>query len=182
MPSGKVHDQITLVGAGIALPVFFLAAPPTWRDPWVCATLLGATLFSGLMLSPDLDLDSSIYRRWGPLRVLWWPYQKLLPHRSFLSHSLVIAPALRIAYFFAVCWLLFRVITWGLSFAVDMDRNGMSRQFASLPLFLYSNHPQHFWMGLLGIFYGTLLHVGADVAVSGYKKRLARRGGRRRRR
>jgi uncharacterized metal-binding protein len=180
MPSGKVHDRITLVGAAVAAPVFFLAAPPEWRDPWVCGTLVGATLFSGLMLSPDLDLDSSIYRRWGPFRVLWWPYQKALPHRSFLSHSLVLAPALRIAYFFGVSWLLFRLGTWLLSFAVEMDRNAMSRRYGSLPMVLYRDHPHHFWMLIAGILLGTALHVGADVFVSNVKKRLPHHRSRRR--
>src|SRR5436305_9344184 len=101
MPDGKTHDKITVIGAVAAVPAWaFLAPPPhEWS---VGLTLFGATLFSGLMLSPDLDLDSSIYRRWGPFRFLWWPYQKIMPHRSVASHSLLLGPLLRILYFLVV--------------------------------------------------------------------------------
>src|SRR5262249_45965301 len=121
MPSGEVHDRITVIGAAVAAPVWWLLTPPP-PERTAGGTLVCATLFSGLMLSPDLDLDSSIYRRWGPLRFLWWPYQKAIPHRSRLSHSFVLGPLLRLAYFLFLVWGLFRIGTWAASFAVDFKR------------------------------------------------------------
>ncbi|GAB4462924.1 MAG: metal-binding protein [Armatimonadaceae bacterium] len=170
MPSGKVHDQITIVGAALAAPAWWLLTPPP-HDWTVGATLIGATLFSGLMLSPDLDLNSSIYRRWGPLRFLWWPYQKLIPHRSHLSHSLVLGPALRIAYFLFVCWVLFRVVTWGLSHFISFDRNALSEHYAGTVLGLYQLYPQHTIMAAVGIFVGGFLHVGADMVGSAMRRK-----------
>ena len=179
MPSGEVHDRITIVGAAVAAPVwwFVTARPPDWTAG---ATLIGATLFSGLMLSPDLDLDSSIYRRWGPLRFLWWPYKKAIPHRSRLSHSFILAPLLRLAYFLFLTWALFRVGTWVASLAVPINRNQLSQQYAGAVGGLWHAHPQHVYMFLTGLFLGTALHVGADVIVTGVKQRG--RGRRRRRR
>jgi uncharacterized metal-binding protein len=52
----------------------------------------------GLWLSPDLDTHSRATARWGPLRLLWWPYRRLLSHRSLLSHSPVLGSAGRLAY------------------------------------------------------------------------------------
>ncbi|VEP18169.1 Uncharacterized metal-binding protein [Hyella patelloides LEGE 07179] len=99
MPSGKTHDRITL-----------------WILPWtVCGsyiltrngelTLLfsGGFLFSGLMFGPDLDIYSVQFKRWGILRWLWLPYQKLLHHRSFLSHGFILGTVIRIIYL--LLWL-----------------------------------------------------------------------------
>jgi len=174
MPSGEVHDRITVVGAVVAAPVWWLCTQPP-HDWTAGATLVGATLFSGLMLSPDLDLDSSIYRRWGPLRFLWWPYQKAIPHRSRLSHSFVFAPLLRLAYFLCLVWALFRIGTWAVSFTVPINRNELSKQYADALGGLWHTHPQHLYLFLAGLFLGTALHVGADLIVTGIKTRHRRK-------
>jgi uncharacterized metal-binding protein len=66
-----------------------------WRQGAVAAA---AFLIGGLWLSPDLDTRSKATRRWGPLRLLWWPYRHWLPHRSILSHSPVLGTAGRLFY------------------------------------------------------------------------------------
>ena len=173
MPDGRTHDQITLVGAALCIPVWFLLAPPEWRTDYAaCGTLVGATLFSGLMLSPDLDLNSSIYHRWGPLRFIWWPYQKLVPHRSPLSHSLLLGPLIRILYFLLVGYILLRVGSWCLRFIMPVDRNALSREYLSLLYNMPSQYPHHFIAGTGGIIYGGALHIGADAFVSRVKSAL----------
>ncbi len=94
MPSGQTHDRITL-----------------WSLPWVVGVSLlftrsceltliiaGAFLFSGLMFGPDLDIYSIQFKRWGKLRFIWVPYQKVLRHRSLLSHGLIIGTIVRVVY------------------------------------------------------------------------------------
>jgi uncharacterized metal-binding protein len=67
---------------------------------WRLATVYAAsTLTSGLVLSPDLDLHSESYKRWGFLRFIWWPYKTVLPHRHLLSHGIVIGMLTRVVYF-----------------------------------------------------------------------------------
>jgi uncharacterized metal-binding protein len=44
------------------------------------------------------------------LRVLWWPYSKAIPHRSLLSHGLVIGPLLQLLYFVMVFGGLFSAL------------------------------------------------------------------------
>lgn len=176
MPSGKVHDQITIIAAAIAAPVWWFCVPAPVQSVGECATLCGTILFSGLMLSPDLDLDSSIYQRWGPLRFLWWPYQKIMPHRSVFSHSLVVGPLLRLLYFFALAYGLWRISTYFVSLAVpNFDRNGLSQAGADSLFGLWRTHPHYVEMAALGVFIGTGLHVGADVIVTGFKRRMHKR-------
>lgn len=139
------------------------------------ATLLGTTLFSGLMLSPDLDLDSSIYRRWGPLRFLWWPYQKLVPHRSPISHSIFWGPVVRLIYFLVVAWIFWRVGSWAASYFIHFDRNRLTEQYTGAVFGLYYAYPQQTIAGLIGLFFGTFLHVAADTISTGMKKRHRRR-------
>jgi uncharacterized metal-binding protein len=93
MASGRAHDRATCL---LALPFGLL-----WW-PWLGAPGVGCAglgfLLGGLLLSPDLDTRSNPTRRWGALRLLWWPYRRLLRHRSLLSHSPVLGSAGRLAY------------------------------------------------------------------------------------
>jgi uncharacterized metal-binding protein len=69
---------------------------------------------AGMYLSPDLDLVSRPYKRWGFLQWLWLPYQRLIPrHRHWLSHGPVIGSAVRLLYLAAwlsPIWVLFPVL------------------------------------------------------------------------
>ena len=73
---------------------------------------LAAYLFSGFWLSDDLDTHSLAYKRWGWLRWLWWPYQKAVPHRSWISHGIGFGPIFRVAYFLVMLWAVLRGGLW----------------------------------------------------------------------
>ena len=121
MASYKGHDSATLYSACLLGPVCY------WTAEWLhdivqddefalssfATTLLvvGAYLFSGLLLSNDLDITSRIYKRWGPFRLVWYPYQRLIPHRSLLSHGLVVGPVLRVLYLYVMLELLL-LVAW----------------------------------------------------------------------
>jgi uncharacterized metal-binding protein len=93
MASGRAHDRATTL---LALPFGLLWGPVLGGSGVAIASL--AFLVGGLWLSPDLDTHSRATARWGPLRLLWWPYRRLLSHRSLLSHSPVLGSAGRLAY------------------------------------------------------------------------------------
>lgn len=98
MPSGKTHDLITLI---LAAPTAALAY--YFTHDWVITGITtAAMIFGGFMFGPDLDIQSRQYTRWGPLKVLWWPYKVMLPHRSRLSHSILLGTLIRVIYFLAV--------------------------------------------------------------------------------
>lgn len=102
MPSGHTHDAVT----------WFLVTPvalATWaltRDEIGAIVTASTFAFAGLMFSGDLDLRSKQYKRWGRARWIWKPYQWLVPHRSFLSHGILVGPALRLVYLVALALLL----------------------------------------------------------------------------
>ena len=105
MANGQQHDRATWL---LALPFGLLWAP--WLGLGGLAAGGLAFLIGGLWLSPDLDTRSNPSRRWGPLRLLWWPYRNLLRHRSLLSHSPLLGSAGRLLYLAALIagltWLL----------------------------------------------------------------------------
>lgn len=97
MPSGRVHTTATIL---LAIGTFPLANPP-----------LTAGVLSGLILSPDLDVDDGFIglahlRRVGCLgnvlsgiwRAFWYPYSKIVPHRSPISHSIIFGTVVRVGY------------------------------------------------------------------------------------
>jgi uncharacterized metal-binding protein len=101
MASGRAHDRATLL---LALPFGLLWGPGLGVAGVAVASL--AFLVGGLWLSPDLDTLSRATARWGPLRGLWWPYRRLLRHRSLFSHSPLIGTTGRLAYLLGALVLL----------------------------------------------------------------------------
>jgi uncharacterized metal-binding protein len=100
MASGRSHDRATWA---LSLPFGLLWWPWLGLAGLACGGL--AFLVGGLLLSPDLDTRSNPTRRWGPLRLLWWPYRRLLRHRSLLSHSPLLGTCGRLAYLAALLLL-----------------------------------------------------------------------------
>jgi Uncharacterized metal-binding protein len=106
MASGRNHDRSILLTTPI-----ILAAAITLGHGEVGLIATASYYLSGMYLSPDLDLVSRPYKRWGFLRWLWLPYQRLIPrHRHWLSHGPVIGSIVRLVYLAALIsplWLLF---------------------------------------------------------------------------
>jgi len=61
--------------------------------------MVGVFLFGAKYVSPDLDIQSKPYHRWGIFRILWYPFLKLVPHRSKWSHHIILGPISVVAYF-----------------------------------------------------------------------------------
>ena len=116
MASGSSHDRGTWV---LALPFGLLCWPVMgWGGS---ATAALAFLIGGLLLSPDLDTRSRPTRRWGPLRLLWWPYRRVLRHRSLLSHGPLLGTLGRLAYLVGVVLALAGLLApWGAPTPVDL--------------------------------------------------------------
>jgi uncharacterized metal-binding protein len=110
MPSGRTHDRVTLW----SLPWITLGTVWITRRGDLGLIVASGFLFSGLMLSPDLDLKSRPFQRWGWLRIIWIPYQKVLSHRSTLSHGFVIGTTVRLLYLVTI---LFFVAIFGVAIA-----------------------------------------------------------------
>ena len=91
MASGKNHDRaiyfvtpvVGIIGGAYAFELGLIAA--------------SSHLLAGLYLSPDLDLKSLPWKRWGILRFIWIPYQRI-PHRHWLSHAPVVGSIGRLLY------------------------------------------------------------------------------------
>jgi uncharacterized metal-binding protein len=136
----------------------FTSAPLT-------STLLvvGAYLFSGLLLSNDLDTYSRPYRRWGPLRMLWYPYQCLVAHRSILSHGVLIGPLLRVLYLYAMVEVLLFVAYHGAAltgYSTYVTQAGLQVTANILPYLIA--HPQVSVPLLVGLVLGGLAHSLLD--------------------
>ncbi len=162
MPGYRVHDFLTVAAAAALVPGYYALAPRP--DAPAAALLAGSCLLSGLLFSPDLDLPSHPHRRWGHAGCLWWPYQWTVPHRSWISHSLIVGPLLRLAYFLAMVYGLL----WGLLWCVNrwlapLDRNGLLRGWRVEGLRFLHRHPEWVTLALVGFVVGGLVHTAADI-------------------
>jgi uncharacterized metal-binding protein len=169
MPSGKVHDAITVVTAVAAVPLWYVLCPG--HDVAPIALVIGSYVFSGFWLSDDLDTRSVSYRRWGPLRFLWWPYQKLVPHRSWISHGIGIGPLLRVVYFGLMLWATARCVMWGMfREGVNVDRDAVLGSLWTHGAAWTLTHPSTALWITLGLVLGGIAHSVADSVVSFAKK------------
>ena len=119
-----------------------------WLDGIIAAT---AFLIGGLWLSPDLDTRSNALRRWGQLAFLWWPYRRLIRHRSIWSHGPLIGTAVRLLYL--VGWLIlviFLVPSLNLTVVTESAQQWMN------------NHPRQIITIALALESSTWLHLVLD--------------------
>jgi uncharacterized metal-binding protein len=133
MASGKNHDRSILFTS----PVVAIVVGSHSLELGIVAA--SAHLLGGLYLSPDLDLKSIPFKRWGVLRVLWLPYQKLIPcHRHWLSHGVIVGSVVRLLYLAALLlpmWFIFPglqqvewMITWekAIAFWVGVELSALN--------------------------------------------------------
>ncbi len=157
MPSGRLHDRITLW----CLPLIAGSTFGLTRSSDFTLLTTGGFLFSGLMFGPDLDIHSRHFIRWGWLRLLWIPYQKTIRHRSVWSHGLIIGTVLRVFYlslWVGLCTGLGAALVywiWGVK--IDWGHwGGLTMQG------VYNYRGQVFALGL-GLELGAISHVAADT-------------------
>lgn len=103
MPSGKVHAQCSLV---LAAPTFGFVAGATSDYAAAGACALGCLL--GIMLTPDLDQETLSSSEHAFIKytlglgflwtMLWYPYARLIKHRSPFSHFPILGTAGRLLY------------------------------------------------------------------------------------
>lgn len=165
MASGKEHDQSTML----------------WVTPFAIfigffldlhgGLIAGATFFlGGLWLSPDLDTNSLAIKRWGILKNLWWPYQKIIPHRSFLSHSPLLGTALRLSYLFMLTTLFISLLK-PFGFATHFSATHFIKD-------LVQQHPKKVLAGLIGLEASAWLHLvkdGDPIPTGWHKQRKIRK-------
>jgi uncharacterized metal-binding protein len=97
MPNGHDHTIINITVLIVIVSGLYAwisqsdSATPMRYPIHLIAVFSVFYIFGTLFLSPDLDTDSTPYKRWGIFRFLWWPYKVLFKHRG-LSHHPIFGP------------------------------------------------------------------------------------------
>jgi uncharacterized metal-binding protein len=167
VPSAKTHDAITFM---LAAPAGAAAYAATHQLS--AALIVGiAFVFGGLMFGPDLDTVSRQYSRWGILRFLWFPYRHFTPHRSRLSHGLILGAFLRVFYFAGVVTLVaFTVAYTYASFAGGRFPRPEDIPVVWRPIaeFVRSHlgGDRFYPLAFIGVWFGAASHTFTDLAGS----------------
>lgn len=168
MPSGRTHDRITI---WLLSPVVIISYILT-RDGELTLLVAAGFFFSGLMFGPDLDIYSVQFKRWGTFRWLWIPYQKLLHHRSFLSHGFIIGTIIRIIYL--SLWLLIFAIFIVAILQLIVGFNWNWHTFIIEQFNLITNKYSKEAISLfIGLEIGAMSHYLSDI-LSSFSKRKAK--------
>jgi uncharacterized metal-binding protein len=174
MPGARTHDFITVVTAAAGAPVLLNSGLPDLgnANPTNALVLVGAYLTSGLLFSPDLDLRSAPYKRWRQLRWMWLPYQKLVRHRSWVSHSLLAGPLLRVIYFAGVLFLLALAALGLLNLFVPVDPTGTLLNLTNTIAKWIEAHPAVIGYAVLGFVLGGAAHSLTDTITTAVRRKL----------
>ncbi|MUL36237.1 metal-binding protein [Gloeocapsopsis dulcis] len=164
MPSGRTHDRITLWGLPLITSLTFFQT----QSGNLTLIMAGAYLFSGLMFGPDLDLYSRQYQRWGFLRWIWLPYQKVLRHRSIFSHGLLIGTTLRVLYL-SVWLALVGIFVLGVAHLIWGVELSWQQLITESRRSLTQNAAEWFYL-FLGLELGAMSHSLSDWSSSAYKR------------
>lgn len=105
MCTGKKHDLITIV----LLPIIMLMAYELTYNFNIVIIFTVSYLFSSFMFNGDLDIISRPYQRWLFLKWIWYPYRKIIPHRSIWSHGIIIGTLIRLIYIMPILYIIFKV-------------------------------------------------------------------------
>jgi uncharacterized metal-binding protein len=97
------------------------------------------------------------------LRILWYPYQCLVAHRSILSHGVLIGPLLRVLYLYAIVEVLLFAVYHGAvlaGYSTQMAQTGF-RMVANVFPYLVA-HPQVSVPLLVGLVLSGITHSLID--------------------
>lgn len=110
MATGKTHDKVTIMLIPLVVFAFVFINNSFFNNlgDIITYTILGIAtyVFGGYMFSGDLDIISAETRRWGYLKFIWVPYQKLFDHRSIFTHGFILGPIIRLLYLYGTILLL----------------------------------------------------------------------------
>jgi uncharacterized metal-binding protein len=176
MPNARTHDLITVASGAAMAPLAYGYFEGPMLRPHADAMALtlwivGAHLVSGVMFSPDLDLDSAIDDRWGIFYWIWRPYMWAVPHRHLWSHSFIFAPLMRLAYFYVVVTGLLFLWVFLLARLGVVVPNYHWQLYESMRATLGAN-PDITFLVLIGFCTGSAAHTIADWLVTNGKRFL----------
>ncbi|MCW7077485.1 MAG: metal-binding protein [Candidatus Syntrophoarchaeum sp.] len=134
--------------------------------------IIGTFLFGTMYVSPDLDIQSKPFQRWGIFRILWYPFLRIVAHRSNWSHNILLGPITVVSYFMLIA------IGAGIALnkfwlpvvepLIDQGQE-ILRQLMTL-------HPTHDNFMLVAVFVASLLaaaewHILLDIMMKGDRQK-----------
>lgn len=168
MAKGKTHDKITITLTPLVVVIFLIINRSFLNSlgDIITYTILGLSIyiFGGYMFSGDLDIISNEYNRWGYLKYIWIPYQKIFSHRSIFTHGFILGPVIRLLYLYSIglfiCSILysFSIITMSTSQIIEF-----TKLFVSINKILCFNV-------FFGLFLGSGVHTITDLIYSFTKR------------
>jgi uncharacterized metal-binding protein len=170
MPSGRTHDRITLWMLPFIVGLCYLIT----HNGELTLLFSGGFFFSGLMFGPDLDIYSLQFKRWGIFRYLWLPYQKLLRHRSFFSHGLIIGTIIRIVYLLLCLFIVGSLLIAILQLIFGFNWNWQTFIIEQYNLIVRERKAEAISL-FLGLELGAMSHSISDLLGSAIKKKQKRK-------
>lgn len=116
MPSGTIHEILNFFVASL-ITIYLFEQNYVWTIP---AKLFFGLAILSLMFTPDLDVKSRALNRWGPLKMIWFPFI-VAGHRGIL-HNPVLGALILCFVPGVIMWVKFEDIwvVFGLALSVEI--------------------------------------------------------------
>jgi uncharacterized metal-binding protein len=185
MPDAKTHDMIAATASLVVAPASYftlsvLGDPPPmafYGALWVT----GAHLIGSFWLSPDLDIDSAIDDRWGPLFWIWRPYMWAVPHRHWLLSHSGVSGLFRLFYLYLVISIILITLEFLGVLLGLISAQGLYLLFQAWVSGGIQDFPRQVALIATGVVISDALHSVSDLASTSMKGGRGRRRRRRRR-
>lgn len=164
MPSGKTHDKIAFISI---IPILLIGLKFFGADLKSLLLYCLTSFFSQIMLSPDLDVNSSQHKRWGILKFLWFPYRLFFKHRSSFSHGMIFGPILKITYI--ICVIAFLYFSFCLFIEYNYNISLLPYFIKSIKSVIHKDMFYYYSPIIAGVFTGSTVHTLSDKFFSFFK-------------
>jgi len=160
LASGKTHEIINLL---------FLPGAVYYLNPVSFEGFISGYIVGTFFLSPDNDIfHSKPNKRWGFLKIIWYPYSKIFSHRG-LSHIPVIGTVLKILYLAVISVFIIFLLRYILNYVfpeIDSDILSITQDIS-----LFSIMSDSFVFSFLfGLFLAEMVHIFTDFMYSTLKR------------
>ena len=158
MASGKTHEKINYTAyAGLLIILILMGFQNMWLTLWLTVGVIFGTRYFG----PDLDLKSSLYYRWGKMKWIWIPYQRMFKHRSIFTHGFVIGDIIRVIYFGVFVLGMIALINYAFNISINQSIWTLVSKFSTEFSFIF-----------IGILIASIFHTIVDLGLSAYKRKF----------
>ncbi|WP_457622159.1 metal-binding protein [Persephonella sp.] len=160
MASGRTHEIINLL---------FLPGAVYYLHPVNFEGFISGYIIGTFFLSPDNDIyHSKPNKRWGVLRIIWYPYTRIFSHRG-ISHIPFFGTVTKIIYLASVSLIFLYLTVLVLKYAFPDFNIDIINEIKNTNIYSFLSD-RFVFSFIFGLFLAEMVHIFTDFVYSTLKR------------